>query len=203
MNIENATGQAATPDATYKIMDIALEYEIVTQPDIASRIATEYQNMALQYDRILRHRQIRLNKSDTTWNCSFNAPCKSLKGILDLFEGEQLYIGDMSKFYNLKIQKVYVIVQGKPNQLHAQGMRSFEQYDEICKYFAEGKQRNTNANEVQKQNLKRIRRNHFANREESRNIICKVSLNLRLPHHGCSIEHSEWSVCFYLILGKY
>ena len=42
----NATGQA-TPDATYKITDIALEYEIVTQPDIASHFATEYQSMAL------------------------------------------------------------------------------------------------------------------------------------------------------------
>ena len=41
-------------------------------------------------------------------------------------------------------------MEGKPNQLHAQGMRSFEQYDEICKYFAEGKQKDNNANEVQK-----------------------------------------------------
>ena len=29
-------------------------------------------------------------------------------------------------------------------------MRSFEQYDEICKYFAEGKQRDNDANETQK-----------------------------------------------------
>ena len=29
-------------------------------------------------------------------------------------------------------------------------MRSFEQYDEIFKYFSEGKQRDNNANEVQK-----------------------------------------------------
>ena len=29
-------------------------------------------------------------------------------------------------------------------------MRLFEQYDEICKYFAEGKQKDNNANEVQK-----------------------------------------------------
>ena len=28
-------------------------------------------------------------------------------------------------------------MEGKPNQLYAQGMRLFEQYDEICKYFAE------------------------------------------------------------------
>ena len=29
-------------------------------------------------------------------------------------------------------------------------MRSFEQYDEICKHCAEGKQRDNNANEIQK-----------------------------------------------------
>ena len=29
-------------------------------------------------------------------------------------------------------------------------MRSFEQYDEICEYFTEGKQKDNNANEVQK-----------------------------------------------------
>ena len=42
-------------------------------------------------------------------------------------------------------------MKGKPNQLYAQGMRSFEQYDEARKYFAEGKQKDNNANEIQKQ----------------------------------------------------
>ena len=106
--------------------------------------------MALLYDKILRHRKIIVNKSDTVWNWAFNTPCKSLKGILVLFEEEGSYTGDTSKFYNPKIQKVSVIVEGKPNQLYAQGMRLFEQYDEICKYFAEGKQRDNNANEIQK-----------------------------------------------------
>ena len=41
-------------------------------------------------------------------------------------------------------------MKGKPNQLYAQEMRSFEQYDEICRYFAEGKQRDNDANEIQK-----------------------------------------------------
>ena len=41
-------------------------------------------------------------------------------------------------------------MEGKPNQLYAQGMRLFEQYDEICKYFAEGSQKDNNTNEVQK-----------------------------------------------------
>ena len=106
--------------------------------------------MALLYDRILRRRKIIVNKSDTVWNWEFNTPCKSLKGILVLFEEERSYTRDTSKFYNPKIQKVSVIVEGKPNQLYAQGMRSFEQYDGICKYFAEGKQRDNDANEIQK-----------------------------------------------------
>ena len=138
------------PDAKYKITDISLEYEIPTQPDLARSIRSEYQHMALLYDRILRHRKIIVNKSDTVWNWAFNTPCKSLKGILVLFEEEQSYTRDTSKFYNPKIQKVSVIVEGKPNQLYAQGMRSFEQYDEICKYFAEGKERDNDANEIQK-----------------------------------------------------
>ena len=140
------------PDAKYKITDISLflEYEIATQPDLTRSIRSEYEHMALLYDRILRHRKIIVNKSDTVWNWAFNTPCKSLKGILVLFEEEGSYTRDTSKFYNPNIQKVSVIVEGKPNQLYAQGMRSFEQYDEICKYFTEGKQRDNDANEIQK-----------------------------------------------------
>ena len=106
--------------------------------------------MALLYDRIFRHRKTTVNKLDMVWNWAFNMTCKSLKGILVLFEEEQSYTRDTSRFYNPKIQNVSVIVEGKPNQLYAQGMRSFEQYDEICKYFAEGKQRENDANEIQK-----------------------------------------------------
>ena len=106
--------------------------------------------MALLYDRVLRHGQIKVNKSDTTWNWSFNMLCKSLKGILVLFEEEKPYARDTSKLYNPKIEKVFVIVEDKPNQLYAQAMRSFEQYDEICKYFPAGKQKDNNTNVVQK-----------------------------------------------------
>ena len=109
--------------------------------------------MVLLYDRILRHRQIPVNKSDTTWNWSFKSfkSCKSLKGILVLFEEEKSYARGTGKFYNPKIQKVSGFVEGKPNQLYAQGIRSFEQYDETPKYFAEGVQRDNNANEIHKQ----------------------------------------------------
>ena len=79
------------PDAKYKITDISLEYEIATQPDLVRYIRSEYKHMALLYDRILRHRKIIVNKSDTLWNWASNMPCESLKGILVLFEEKQSY----------------------------------------------------------------------------------------------------------------
>ena len=94
-NDYNRVINSSKTNASYKITDISLEYEIVTQPILARSVAVEYDKMVLLYDRILR--------------------------------------------------------QGKPNQLYAQGMRSFEQYDEIREYFAEGVQRDSNANEVQAQ----------------------------------------------------
>ena len=73
--------------------------------------------MALLHDRVLRHRQTPVNKSDTTWNWSFNMPCKSLKGILVLFEEEKSYARDTNKFHNPKIQKVSVTVEITKNDL--------------------------------------------------------------------------------------
>ena len=71
--------------------------------------------MALLYDIVLRHRQIPVNKSDTTLNWSFNTPCKSLKGILVLFkEEEKPYCQDKSSFYNPKIKKVLSSLKVSP-----------------------------------------------------------------------------------------
>ena len=146
-NDHNRVINSSKTDSTYKITDISLEYDIVTQPDLVGSIRSEYDGMALLYDRVIQHSQILVNKSDAKWNWSFNDTCKSLKGILVLLEEEKPYVRDTSKSYNPKIEKVSVTVEGKPNQLFSQGMRSSEQYDEAHKYFAEGRL----ANEVQAQ----------------------------------------------------
>ena len=86
-----SSGSPAKPDAKYKITDVSLEYEIITQPDLTRCITMEYQTLAFLYNRVLSDRQIQVNMSDTTWSWSFNTPCKPLKGILVLFKAEQLY----------------------------------------------------------------------------------------------------------------
>ena len=82
-------------------------------------------------------------------------------------------------------------MEGKPNQLYAQGMRSFEQYDEICKYFAEGKQRDNNANEIQK---------HLQLYDLSLGEYLVNKFALWLPNHGCSVKHPKWRICFCGVL---
>ena len=81
LNDYNRVINSSKTDATYKVIDISLEYDIVTQSGLARDISNKYQSMVLLYDRILRHREIIVNKSDTMWNWTFNTPCKSLKGV--------------------------------------------------------------------------------------------------------------------------
>ena len=75
--------------------------------------------------------------------------------------------------YNPKVQKVSVTIEGKPNQLYAQGMQSFEQYDEICKYSTGWKQRDNN------------------------------NLQLHDLSMGEYSEYLEWSIYFCQVLGKW
>ena len=64
-----------------------LEYKIVTQPELARMIANHYKGrLAILYDRILRHRKISKDKSNTLWNINLNVPARSMKGFLMLFE---------------------------------------------------------------------------------------------------------------------
>ena len=85
----NRVINSSKTDATYKITDISLEYDIVTQPNLARFIKAEYDKMVLLYDRVIQHSQIPVNKSDTKWNWAFNNTCKLLKSILVLFEEEK------------------------------------------------------------------------------------------------------------------
>ena len=97
---------------------------------------------SILYDRILRARIIPLNKSDTSFSVDINSPSKSLKGVLLIFTQERSatkFARDTEEFYNPKITKVEVTVEGVPNELYAQNMEYRHQYDEIVKHFAEGR----------------------------------------------------------------
>ena len=133
--------KSTDPDATYTISNISLEFYTIINALLASQIRTEYMKSIILYDRILRARIIPLNNSDTSFSVDINVPLKSLKGVLLIFMKERSatkFTRDTEKFFNPKITKVEVTVEGVPNELYAQNMEYRHQYDEIVKHFAEG-----------------------------------------------------------------
>ena len=120
------------------ISNISLEFDTIINTSLASQIRTEYMKSSILYDRILRAHNIPLNKSDTSFSIDINSPSKSLKGGLLIFKQERSatkFARDTEEFYNPKITKVEVTVEGVPNELYAQNMECRHQYDEIVKHF--------------------------------------------------------------------
>jgi len=137
-----ATGPVAN-DSRYTIDNISIEYEKVTNSELARLIRNQYAGrLAILFDRVLCHRKIVYDKSDTLWNINLNVPARSMKGILLLFEDPAAaFERDTENFYNPKITKVEVTIEGVPNQLYSQGQRSYQQWDEVKKFFAGGSKR--------------------------------------------------------------
>ena len=109
--------KANKPDATYTISNISLEFDTIINASLASQIRTEYMKSSILYDRILRACIIPLNKSDTSFSVDINSPSKSLKGVLLIFTQERSatkFTRDTEEFYNPKITKVEVTVEGVP-----------------------------------------------------------------------------------------
>ena len=130
--------------ASYVLENISLEYEKVTSTELARMIQYQYSGrLAILYDWVLCHRKIVYDKSDTLWNINLNVPARSMKGILMLFEDPEVgFARDTEAFYNPKITKVDVTVEGVPNQLYSQGLRAYQQWGEAKKFFSGGYKRN-------------------------------------------------------------
>ena len=129
-------------DATYTISNISLEFDTIINASLASQIRMEYMKSSILYDRILRARIIPLNNSNTGFSVDINSPSKSLKGVLLIFTKERSatkFTRDTEEFFNPKITKVEVTMEGVPNELYAQDMEYRHQYDEIVKHFAESR----------------------------------------------------------------
>ena len=134
-NDYNKVINSSDVDASYTIKNICLEFDTVSDTELARQIGQQTNGkMVILFDRILRHRKITKNKSDTLWNINLNVPARSMKGILMLFEDPERTNTD--HFYNPKITKVEMTIEGVPNQLYSQGMKAYQQWDEINKFFA-------------------------------------------------------------------
>ena len=118
--------KAIDHDATYTISNISLEFGAIINASLASQVRTKYMKSSILYDRILRARIIPLNNSNTSFSVDINSPSKSLKGVLLIFtkeRGATKFSHNTEEFFNPKITKVEMIVEGVPNELYAQNIR--------------------------------------------------------------------------------
>ena len=98
----------------------------------ASKLAYELTNIQLEYEVIHSFSK----GTDFIINESINVPRRSMKGLLLLFyEG---YVGgarDSEKTFNPDITEVKVTVNGIPNKIYSQGMKTRDFWEEIFRRF--------------------------------------------------------------------
>ena len=76
---------------------------------------------SILYDKILRSHITPLKDSDTSFSVDINSPLKRLKGVLFIFTKDRKatkFNRDTEEFYNAKITKVEVNVEGSPDKLY-------------------------------------------------------------------------------------
>ena len=136
-HVIKATGDA---DAKYKIEKLSLEFEKVTSNELGRMAREQYASRAvIYYDRVLRDSMVRRDKSDHGWTINIQKPARSIKGILMLFqEPAEAFQKNTEEFYNPKITKVTVTIEGLTNQLYNDGLSAYQQWDETRKFFAAG-----------------------------------------------------------------
>ncbi len=122
--------------AKYTISNISLEFDKITDSQLAEEIRRKYMGrMVYLYTNIMRISKRVVDKSDTIWNINLNNTAKSMKGVLLLFENQADWARDTEKFYNPKITKVEVAIDGQTSQVYAQGLSTYHHWDEINKWL--------------------------------------------------------------------
>ena len=192
-------------NTSYDIENITLEYAVVTQPELARMIANQYNGrLAILYDRILRHRKISRDKSHTLWNINLNVPARSMKGVLMLFQdvaAQQPFARNTESFYNPKITKVEVTIEGIPNQLFSQGMRAYQMWDEARKSFAAspGRKRHPEVAVVVKDlDLADVSLGEFLSSKFALWLDLRTTYDDRLHGSGRRIENASEGVTIHL-----
>ena len=122
----------------YELTNIQLEYEVIHSKSLADEVESNYKNgKRLMYEHVTHHKTISFSKgTDSIINESINVPRRSMKGLLLLFyEG---YVGgarDSEKTFNPDITEVKVTVNGIPNKIYSQGMKTRDFWEEIFRRF--------------------------------------------------------------------
>ena len=130
-----------TPEATYKITNLELEYASIHNKYIAEEAAVSYRvGRGFFYENIILHKEFKISKpNDSVINESVNIPGKSMTGILCLFtESYNDGTRKSEKFVNPNITSIDITIDGMPNQLYSKGMVPKHFWESIKRRYQTG-----------------------------------------------------------------
>ena len=81
--------------------------------------------LKIPYNRVQLHTIRTIDKRDLSFHIDVDCSIKSLKGVLLLFEDvdtQTAFNRDTDRFYNPKLTKATITIDGKANQLFSDGM---------------------------------------------------------------------------------
>lgn len=121
----------------YKLTNICLEYDSVTNSSIASTIEQQYNSgYAFLFDKVDYFKTVKVTSNDTLINENINFPRRSIKGVLLLFEKSYAAGAKESEsFHNPEIKDVDITIEGMSSQLYNNGLRMLDQWYEAKKFF--------------------------------------------------------------------
>ena len=124
-------------NATYKLSDISLEYDVILDGPYATAIGEMYVKTFIYYTRVTLIHQQTLSKKDTAWKIDANnlSICL-LQGLLLLsLDKRDDFANKNEEFYNPSINKISVIIHGISLQLYRHGLQARDIYPELKKCF--------------------------------------------------------------------
>ena len=129
-----ASGDTA---ATYKISDIALEYDAIFDLDYAAMFENLYSETSILYTKVIAVHHQALSKKTENWKIVINnLSVRSLQGLLLLFVDKQSdFANENEKFYKPSIKKILTTINGIPHQLYPGRVLSRDIFPEAKKYF--------------------------------------------------------------------
>ena len=129
-----ASGDTA---ATYKISDIALEYDAIFDLEYATMFENLYRETSIPYTKVTAVHHQALSKKNENWKIDINnLSVRSLQGLLLLFvDNRNDFANKNKKFYKTSIKKILTTINGILHQLYPGGVLSRDIFPEAKKYF--------------------------------------------------------------------
>ena len=124
-------------NATYKLSDISLEYDVVLDGPYATSIGEMYVKTLIYYTKVTSIHHRTLSIKDTTRKIDVNnLSVRSLQGLLLLFlDKRDDFANKNEEFYNPSINKISVMINGISLQRYRHGLQARDIYPELKEYF--------------------------------------------------------------------